>query len=165
MKTRNFFWGALLIAIGTLLMLNNFYDLEIFRISKLWPLIILIPGLIFEFEYFSTKRNPGLLVPGGILSTIGLLFLFETFTNFHYAAYTWPIYPLALAIGLFQLYLYYGRPSGLLVPVFIFGGVSITAFVIMFLQNFYPWVNSSIVFPVLLILLGLFVLTKNFIRK
>lgn len=165
MKIKNSLWGVLLIAFGSLLMLNNFYDLGIFTMQKLWPLFILFLGAAFEVEYYATKKNSGLLVPGGILTTIGLLFLFETFSGFKFAAYTWPTYPLAVAIGLFQLYLATDRQKGLLVPVFILGGVSLISFSIMFLNNFYPWVNSSVAFPAILILIGIYILVRNFTKR
>jgi len=161
MKSKSVFWGTLLILIGIFLTLNNFYNLQYLSIAKLWPLFILIPGLSFEVEYFTTKKNPGQLVPGGMFTVIGLNFLFESFTNFQYAGSTWPIYPLAVAIGLFQLYLHSEGNKGLLVPVCILGGISISAYASMFLQD-YPWFSMNLIFSVLLIAFGIYILFKNY---
>ena len=39
------------------------------------------PRTYFEMNYFQTRKNPGQLVPGGILTVIGLLFCFEILTD------------------------------------------------------------------------------------
>jgi hypothetical protein len=158
MRRNNNFWGILLVIIGVLAIANRYFDLRIFSMSTFWPLFVLIPGLIFETSYFATRRNPGLLVPGGILTTIGLLFFFETFTWWHFSEYTWPVYPLAVAIGLFQLYLFTGRNRGLLVPVFILTTVSLIAFLSMFFHNVFGWLNSGYIAPIIFILIGLFII-------
>lgn len=161
---KNTFWGLLLIILGTLAIANKFYNLDFISIGNLWPLFLLIPGLSFEFKYFSTKRDAGVLVPGGILTTLGILFLFENFTNWNFAIYTWPIYPLAVAIGLFQLYLFGGKNNGLLIPVFILGGVSIMGILKMLYGNVLYWIDSSLFLPIIFIALGLYILFKNYIK-
>ena len=152
------FWGLILLALGIYGILNNFFDFNFFSMSHLWPLFVLIPGLAFEYCYFSTRRAPGVLVPGGILTTLGLLFLFETSTHWFFSAYTWPVYILAPAIGLFQLYLYGGRCKGLLIPVGILTTVAVTCFSSTVLGHFFFFINGSIVWPVALVLIGLFIL-------
>jgi hypothetical protein len=160
MKSKNAFWGILLILIGGLLIFNNFYNFEFLSIKNLWPLFLLIPGLSFELEYFTSRKNPGLLVPGGILTVLGLNFLFEIYTNFQFASYTWPIYPLAVAIALFQLYLFTHRPSGLLVPIFILGGISLFSYASLLLENS-PWFSWNLLLPVLLIVFGIYILLNT----
>jgi hypothetical protein len=165
MHRSHFTLGVILIFIGVLSILNQFFNFDFFSMSTLWPLFILIPGLIFEFSYFTSRKDPGLLVPGGILTTIGTLFLFETFTNWYFAAYTWPIYPFAVAIGLFQLYLFGNREKGLLVPVFILSAVSFISFASMMFNRVFWWLDKSLIFPALLILIGLSLLFRNNIGK
>lgn len=162
MHKRNYTLGIILILIGILSILNKVFDLEILNIGNLWPLFVLIPGLVFEFSYFSSGRNAGLLVPGGILTTIGVLFLFETFSSWNFASYTWPIYPLAVAIGLFQLYIFGRREKGLLIPVFILTAVSIFSFASMTLSELFSWIDPSLIISVILILIGILILLKGF---
>lgn len=161
MGKKNYLWGVFLIAVGILLLLDRIYNFDILAADNLWPIFVLIPGLVFEISYFSSGRNPGLLVPGGILTTIGLLFFFESFTNWSFAEYTWPVYPLSVAIGLFQLYLFSGRPSGLLIPVFILTAVSIVSFVSMVMAVF----DFTLIFAALAIILGIYILYKSYIVK
>ena len=72
---------------------------------------------LFTFR-FSTKpvKNAGLLVPGGILLITGILFVFETATNWSYSDGTY-VYLLATAFGLFELWLFGGKEKALLIPV------------------------------------------------
>lgn len=165
MNRKGAFWGVLLIAIGCLLIINRTFNINFFSIGNFWPLFILIPGLMFEASYFISRKNPGVLVPGGILTTIGLLFFFEIMTNWALAEYTWPVYILAVAIGLFQLYLFSGRPSGLLIPVFILTAVASIAFLGMIFGNILAWIDFSLVFPIIFILLGILILFKGIGKK
>jgi hypothetical protein len=165
MKRGGSFWGILLIILGILSLSNRIFGFNLFSMNYLWPLFVLIPGLIFEFSFFTTRRSPGILVPGGILSTIGFLFLFETLTNLNFSEYTWPIYPLSVAIGLFQLYLFDRRQPGLLIPVFILAGISIISFLSMVFGNILTWLNYSLLIPVALILIGVYILFKNSSRQ
>lgn len=165
MKKSGIFWGVILIVAGVFLLIDNLTNWRILSMERFWPIFILIPGLAFEIAYFSKKDNPGLLVPGGILTVIGLSFFFETFTNWQFAAYTWPIYPLAVAIGLFQLYLFSKRDRGLLVPVFILTAVSLVSFATMFFNSIQRWVDLGIVIPVLLVVAGLIILIWSYLKK
>ncbi|HBW35117.1 hypothetical protein [Desulfosporosinus sp. BICA1-9] len=161
MPKSNTILGLVFVILGTFLFTNNLFYWNFFSMENFWPIFILIPGLLFEWSYFSTSRNPGLLVPGGILTFLGLLFFFEIFTNWQFSGYTWPIYPLSVAFGLFQLYLFSGRPRGLLIPVFILSTVSVVSFGILFLQVLHTWINFGLLAPIALILVGLFIIFRR----
>jgi len=98
------------------------------------------------------REMAGLLVPGGILLTLSLLFYFEMMTDFQYAEYTWPIYILSPAVGLFELWLFGNREKGLLIPIGIL--TVITGFFLaqmLFASLFKFW-------PVIFIIIGLYIL-------
>jgi hypothetical protein len=166
MDKRNIYLGTALIVVGGLLFSNQFFDFNFFSMEYFWPIFVLIPGLVFEGSFFISGRNAGLLVPGGILTTIGMLFFFETFTNWRFAEYTWPVYILAVAIGLAQLYLFGIRERGLLIPIFILTLIAVVSFVMLVFGSIINWLNYSTVLPVVLILIGLYILVgKNFNAK
>lgn len=158
MKKSSTIWGVILVLLGGILLYDNFFDADIISMGTLWPIFILGPGLICEFSFFINRKAPGLLVPGGILTTIGLLFFFETFTNWQFIGYTWPIIVLSVAIGLFQLYLFIGRPKGLLIPVFILTTVSTVSFTIGLLHGINSFINLGLVVPLTLVCLGIYLL-------
>lgn len=150
--------GGIILLIGIVGLLNKVFDLRLFAIRTLWPLIILSLGLLFEFAYFEKRKAAGLLVPGGILTTIGLLFMFENITNWRFSGYTWPVYPFAVAVGLFQLYLFGGRKRGLLIPVGILVAVSGISLASIILGDIYTWINTSLIGPVVFVIIGLFII-------
>ena len=155
MKKINYLFGLFLLFIGALLILANFGVIEIVW-DNLWPLFLLIPGIVFELSYFIYRKDAGLLVPGGILITYGLLFLVNVNYGWHLMDNLWPIFPLGVAIGLFQLYLFGGREKGLLIPVGILGAVSL-----FFLINNLLYVDFRLLAGILLVLIGIWVIIKK----
>jgi hypothetical protein len=164
-RNGNITWGILLILIGGVLLAGRVLNLENFDWTHLWPLILLVLGLSFELGYFISRRDPGVLVPGGILITLSILFLFETYTDWNYSDRTWPIYILAVSIGLYQLYAFGGKQKGVLIAASMLGVVFLVSGSITFLNNIFPWSSSSLIFPIILILLGIGVLSRNFKDK
>lgn len=161
MRRTNIVWGLLLIAIGIIILANRVYGIDIISMQLLWPLFILIPGLSFEFSYFIRRRDAGLLVPGGILTTIGLLFLFQSYTYWRFSEITAPVCLLAVAIGLFQLFIFGKRNKGLLIPVIILGGMGLIGLLTVLFGEILPWLNYSLLLPLILILIGIYLLLKN----
>ena len=154
MKALRLIIGFLLILAGVTSLVTYVFHLENYLVHNLWFLLILIPGLYFEMNYFQTRKNPGQLVPGGILTVIGLLFCFEILTRWDYSNYTWPIYLLAVAFGLFQLYLYDHQDKGLLIPITILCLISF----LFYLQLF---ISSSLLLAIFLIIIGLYILLRK----
>ncbi|MEN6314108.1 MAG: hypothetical protein ABFD25_07670 [Clostridiaceae bacterium] len=158
MRRNNSLLGGILIILGGLLLASKLlFNNSILTLGPedFWPMIILLLGVGFELAYFITLRAPGLLVPGGILTTCGILFFFEVLTNWKFAAYTWPVYLLGVTIGLFQLYLFSGRHKGLLVAAGILGGIVLACFIIILFRIFLGTIDISLVIPVILVLGGL----------
>ena len=158
-------WGFLFIILGVIFLLNSILQYEFISASDLWPYIVLALGLSFEVSYFTGRKDPGILVPGGILTTLGLLFIFQTFTNGIFSGYTYPIYTLSVAIGLFQLYLFGEKNSGLLIPVFVLTAVSVFQYLSMFYKDIYRYFNSKTIFALILIFIGCSILYNNLKKK
>ena len=157
MKTGNIITGIILILLGGLFLLLNLDLIDIsLNLANHWPIFLLIPGLIFEFSYFINRKEPGVLVPGGILLTYGVLFYINIYYGWGMMTYLWPVFPLGVAFGLFQLYLFGGRDKALLVPVFILGGV----FLITLNFNL-RFLDFSFIFPILLIIVGLLIIFRR----
>ena len=153
MKFSNTLIGFSLVIFGIILLLINFNIINL-DLSLLWPIFLLIPGLIFELSYFTTRKNPGFLVPGGILITYSLLFFITNIFGGYLFAYLWPVFPLGVAIGLLQLYLFGKKDNGLLLAILIIGGFSILAISI-------TMIKLTVIMPVLLIIIGLTLLLKR----
>lgn len=149
-------YGLLFLAIGILLIFGVFDDRNIW--DFIWPLFILVPGLSMELDYFANRNTNkvGELVPGGILTILGLFFYFNIFTNFQYMHILWPIFILAPAFGLFQLYFFGKRERGLLVPIRI---LTIIGFLFLITNLTTTTIGLSIV-GLLFIVIGLMILFK-----
>ncbi len=154
MKKNNSFIGVLLIVIGVVcLLLRGLFGIKILELNSIdfWVFIVLLVGLSFELAFFLTGSKPGLLIPGGIITTIGLLFMFEVATDWHFAEYTWPIYILSVAVGLFQMYIFSRREKGLLISSLIVGGVAVFFMVCMLLSEMSSVIRPEIFVPIALI--------------
>lgn len=128
MKKGNFLIGLLLIALGVIsLVLNNLFGIRILKFDPydFWVFFVLLGGLAFELGFFLTGSKPGLLIPGGIITTIGLLWLFEVSTDWKFAKFTWPVYIISIAVGLLQMYLFSKREKGLLIAGLIITGIGV----------------------------------------
>jgi len=157
-----FFIGAAFLFFGIMGLLAAFNVIR-FSMDFIWPLFILIPGIAFETSFFAggrKKRDAGILVPGGILIVIGLLFYANIFYGWNLMQFLWPVFILAPAFGLFQLYLFGSREKGILVPVFILGFIGC----IFLLVNLSSIDLFQILFSILLVALGTFMLFKLFYK-
>lgn len=141
---------------GVLLLASNI-GLFRFNWNFVWPLFLLVPGLVFEFSFFGTGRNPGVLVPGGILTLYGLFFYLNILTGWSFMDNLWPVFILGPAIGLFQLYVFGGRERGTLIASSILGFISMVFFLSFTLFGF----AADFIGPAILILFGLFILAKK----
>lgn len=157
--------GIVLIVLGILYFLDNagifriYFDIHdiLFIFSHFWPMIPIVIGLTFHYSFFTAKTSDaGVLVPGGILLVSGLTCQLSIL--FHLWGYLWPGFMLSVAVGLFELYVFGNKEKGLLVPVFILGGLSLIFFMIQlgrisFLQTY--------LIPLILILGGVLIVVKN----
>lgn len=103
-----------------------------------WPTMFIIPlGLFFHWLYFSLteRRAVGLLIPGGILFTVGLVCQLSTL--FDSWQYLWPGFILAPAVGLFEFYWFGNRNKWLLIPINIMGALSLLFFAVFSLGSLY----------------------------
>ncbi|MGH4125388.1 MAG: hypothetical protein ACREV6_20925 [Clostridium sp.] len=164
MKKHNALFGIFLIFLGSMLLADQIYDINFLNFSNFWPFFILIPGILLEISFFFLKKEPAILVLAGILTTTGLLFIFETSTSWKYSTETWPIYTLGLAIGLFQYYLFSKKNNTLLFFISLLAFISIFSFAVNFLGNKYTWFTYGLLVPCLIIALGIYVFLKNILK-
>jgi hypothetical protein len=143
--------GALLIVLGLVFAGQTMGFLEL-SMEELWPIFLLIPALGFHAAFFVAPgpERAGLLVPGGILLTYGLLFFTCTIFGWELMGTLWPVFILGPAVGLFELYWFGPRRAGLLIPV---GILSLVGFAFLGLNVLTSMFSGF--FGVLLILAGL----------
>lgn len=162
--------GVVLVGLGAL-----FLAARVFRISLigyLWPFFIIVPGVVcFVVMVIAGKEHAkafGLLsIPGAIVTMTGLLLLYQnTFNHWESWAYAWAlIMPTSIGIGL-AIYGSWIEDQKLVnramqIAMFGFGGFLVMGAFFELLLNISNSVVSTIVWPGLLILGGLYLLRRR----
>jgi len=157
--------GFVLLLLGAVLFLNQGEEFGPGKIfAYFWPSLFVIPvGLFFHWLYFSMigRRGTGLLIPGGILFTVGVVCqIAMLFNNW---GYMWPGFILAVAIGLFEFYWFGNRNKWLLIPINILTVLSILFFAVFSIGSLYSkFLLSQPIIAIILILGGaVILLTKK----
>jgi hypothetical protein len=153
--------GALLIAFGLLALAG-----QVFRNVDwgfLWPFTVIGFGALFFVLMFSGgKQAAAFAIPGSIVGGIGLILLFQNITqHWESMSYFWTLIILFVGVGIYIMGLYGGdiqqKQSGLRVMrvgfiLFVIFG----AFFEMIFSSF-----SNILFPLLLIVLGAYLVLSR----
>src|SRR3990172_3806832 len=153
--------GALLIAFGVLALLGQLFRGSFWNVF--WPFLIIgIGGMFFVGMIAGGKSVSGLAIPGTIVTVIGLMLLYQNLTGYWESwSYGWTVILMSVGLGIFLTGAYEGnahrRQAGLrvlwigLIMFVIFG-----AFFEMIFSASMPFGLRQIIFPVALILLGIY---------
>ncbi|MGI5877085.1 MAG: LiaI-LiaF-like domain-containing protein [Christensenellales bacterium] len=159
-KTASFFWGIILVLLGVMMILDQQGILPLAWGRVWWPIALITLALLFHIIAFAhSPRNPGLLVPGGILLVYGGLFLYCAIRGWGEMRVLWPLFLLGPALGLAELKIFSGGRDGSWIPVVILTGVGG-----FFLVRHFTDMTHEIFAAVLLILLGVFLVARQLIR-
>ena len=153
--------GTLLVAFGLLTLAG-----QVFRNVDwgfLWPFaIIMFGGLFFVAMFAVGKQGAAFAIPGSIISGVGLILLFQNITGqWESMSYFWTLFILFVGVGIYLMGWYGGdatqKRSGL--------GVMKAGFILFIIFGaFFEMIFSSfnnILFPVLLILLGAYLILSR----
>ena len=159
--------GTLLVAFGILALLQQLFR-DAFRWSSIWPVMLIIFGGLFFAGMFAGGRGvSGLAIPGSIISGIGLLLLYQNLTG-HWESwsYAWALIVLFVGAGIYFMGLYAGdegqkRAGGRLMRTGLILFVIFGAFFEMLFSGGGPTGVRTILFPVLLILLGGYLIVRR----
>jgi len=146
--------GALLIGFGLLSLVGRIFTQ--LNWGVLWPFIIIGFGALFFVAMFATGKSAApLAVPGSIVGGIGLVLLFQNITHhWESMSYFWTWIIMSVGVGIYLMG-WYGeevnqRNAGLrLLKVGFILFIIFGAFFEMIFSSF-----NNMIFPVLLILLG-----------
>jgi hypothetical protein len=152
--------GAILIAVGLLALGGQIFRDAIYW-SFIWPFIVIGFGALFFVGMIAGgKQVSGLAVPGSIFCGIGLLLLFQNLTNYWESwAYAWTLIIIFVGAGITIMGLYGGddgqkRAGQRVMRIGLILFVIFGAFFEMIFASSRPASLRNILFPVLLILLG-----------
>ncbi|MEW6228327.1 MAG: hypothetical protein AB1700_09605 [Bacillota bacterium] len=113
-------WIQLVLGVGTMvvglwLLLYNLGFVS-FVPWHLWPLIPLGMGILLHGVALSGRESVAALVPGGLLTVLGILFFACQTFGWDILEYLWPVFPLAVGVGFLEAYLFGGRRWEFLIP-------------------------------------------------
>lgn len=93
--------GVGLILVGALFLLGQIFHFNVG--ANLWPFFIIVPGLLFFLGMALVGKGGGpLAVPGSVITMVGMLLLYQSFTD-HWSswAYAWALVaPTSVGIGI-----------------------------------------------------------------
>ncbi len=142
-RQHSFLPGFLLIALGLILLLPKIIAI---RIHDLWTVIILMAGLAFFIGFLADRSRAGYLIPAGILTTIGALFLYCSLEGWWNMRTLWPVLIGAPGVGFLLLFLFQRQDQGALDTALILLGTAVA--LLAFLSE------SGLVLPLLLVAMG-----------
>lgn len=166
MRTRSsIIGGVILISVGFILLVLQLLPNtgQVFNIEQQWPLIIVGVGLLLILGAF--LGAPPLAVPGSIVAGIGLILYFQNiYDAWETWAFSWALIPTFVGLGTILMQALQGRvkvglrDGGRLIVLglllfFVFGAV------------FSGWFSLDVIWPVLVIALGLWLLIRSFLRR
>lgn len=152
-RKRSIVPGLILIVIGILFILINFGALSM-RAGVIWTYLIIIIGVVFWINFLFDRSNPGVLMPGTVLLTVGIVLNLGMRNDVSWE-YLWPFFVLAPAFGFYAMYIFGKREKGLLFPA----GV-LTIIGVFFLLQALDFA-IKLVFGIVLILVGVLLLLKH----
>ncbi len=69
------FFGTFLFLLGLFFSLRNYDIIPYYYMREIWPIILIILGLSFVSVFITKPADWGVLIPGGILLLLGIVFL------------------------------------------------------------------------------------------
>jgi hypothetical protein len=169
-KTSSLVWGVMLIVIGILLFAGQVVSW--FNWGQAWPLFIIGVGVVFFVAMvLGGKSAAALAVPGSIISTVGAILLVQNiFNTWETWSYTWGLIIAGVGVGVTIQGIWNGRAETRREGLETLR-VGLTLFLIFgILMEFifsFTGVSGrsvSIVWPILLVLLGLFQIIVHMVR-
>lgn len=110
-----------------------------------WPLVLLIPGILLHLYYFVRKTSTAILIPAGLFTVYGILFLICNITEWSLLTYLWPVFIFGIALGLFEYALFeYPRPASIYSISIILLAVSIVLLFVTLLTTSFMYVIAAI---------------------
>jgi hypothetical protein len=156
---KNFILGFILILVGGFLLIQKLLGIDISVWNFIWPLFLLVPGILMHAKYNRAGNSSNNYLLAGILVTFGLVFLINNITNGAYSNLLSFGYPLGIGIGFLENYTFGQKKSSDLSIGIIFVVVAIY----ILLKAIFPgaYYLRDYILPGGLICFGIMVLIKN----
>ena len=156
--------GAALIVFGLLALAGQLFEGFNFW-GVIWPFFIIVVGVLFFVGVYSGgKSAAGLAIPGSIFTFVGLMLFLQNLTD-HWESwsYGWTVILMAVGVGIYVMGRYTEnqgqRESGSrLIKI---GAILFVVFGGFFEMIFNSFAFSKFLFPVALILVGMYLIFRR----
>ncbi|MGI5835069.1 MAG: hypothetical protein ACOX87_01085 [Chloroflexota bacterium] len=104
--------GMVLVGLGLLFLVAQLFNVNVMHFT--WPFFIIVPGLLFFVGMMlGGKGAGGLAIPGSIITTVGLILLYQnSFNHWQSWAYAWAlIFPTSVGFGIMTMGAWSDQPS------------------------------------------------------
>lgn len=162
-RNSNYVWGLILIILGALMLGRELFPQ--IRLILDWPWIVIGVGFVFLLFALFTKTG-GLAVPGAIISGIGSILLYQSITmNWETWTFAWTLIPgfVGVGIGLATLISPSENQGGWTSSLFLIT-LSVVMFIIFGGSKFFG-LDLDYLWPVIIVVFGVFLLIKGFTKK
>lgn len=162
-RNSNYVWGLILIILGALMLGRELFPQ--IRLILDWPWIVIGVGFVFLLFALFTKTG-GLAVPGAIISGIGSILLYQSITmNWETWTFAWTLIPgfVGVGIGLATLISPSENQGGWTSSLFLIT-LSVVMFIIFGGSKFFG-LDLDYLWPVIIVVFGVFLLLKGFTKK
>lgn len=151
--------GFIFIALGILLLIQKSIGIDISTWNFLWPLFLIIPGILMHFRTFSNNGNPNNYFFPVIMVVFGIQFLIRNLTNGEYDDYLSFGYPLGIGIGFLECYMFSRKKISNLFVGLIFFIIALY----MLVRSFFPNIEylRDYILPGILILIGALIVLRQ----
>lgn len=162
--------GVLLVALGIVFLIASLLGNNV--VGTWWPLFIIVVGLLFFVPLLLREGSWGAFaIPGSVLTMTGLVLLFQNlFDAWQTWAYAWAlIAPFSVGVGLYVFGTHAAQPG-----LKDAGGVVMKVGLVLFLVFGFFFeglvgvsgsLSLRIVWPILLILLGVWIILRPIFRR
>lgn len=159
-KNKNIYIGISFLILGLIYLTYIFSPLLFRRLFNLWPIFMLISGVILQYSYFDIGKD-FLLILSGLMIVIGTMFTINFYINFINSYVIIAIFCLAISASMLNYYIF-TKSSDLILPfIFLFIVISIIIFLYPIYKNRIPNFNSNLIVSFLFISIGIYILISN----
>jgi len=160
----NYYIGLILVIVGSAAFYNSVFLNGFFGVRNLWPLFILLPGLFMEIDYFAGDklkgRDPGVLIPGGILTGMGTFLLLREFLDI-IPGMTGPVMIAVTGAALLQFYVAKPRDRGLLVVSLALILIGVLLGISRYTGELPVWLTAGSLTSLAVIMAGVYLIAKK----
>lgn len=148
MKNKKISIGVSFLSLCLIYYIYRFRPLLFSKLFNLWPIFMLISGVVLEYLYFDIEKNFLLICSGAMVMT-GTMYTINFYINFINTHTIFAILFLALATALLNYYIF-TKCTDLVLPfIFLFIIISIIIFLYPIYNNILSDLNTNLVYPYL----------------